>query len=344
MSNELGADAQKVVERVQKLLTLAANNQNAEEAASATAKAQELLAAYNLDMAAVEEASGKRSGKREDAKLKGGVYQYQRDLWGAVAELNFCLYWTQKAGGRQERRKRDSWSGEMVTRSVYVTWYQHRVVGRMVNTAASKAMAQYLEQAIERLLRERLGDKPGANKSYVTKMLFSRWAVSFREGAAASVIEKVYERRREFLNEETRKKHEVEKKAREAGREGVSTATALTLHTYIDQETDANMDFLYGEGWSAKQALERAERARKAKEADDAYTAWALANPEEAAKEEAKRQKESRSRSSRRTRSFSSGGKQYDADAYYTGVDAGKNISLDLQTSDRKDSGRLTHG
>lgn len=339
--SELDAEVQKVVERVQKLLTLAANNQNAEEAASATSKAQELLASYNLDMAAVEEASGKRSGKREDAKLKGGVYQYQRDLWGAVAELNFCLYWTQKVSDKVERRKRDTWTGEMKTRLVWASWYQHRIVGRMVNTAASKAMAQYLEQAIERLLRERLGDHPGANKSYVTKMLFSRWAVSFREGAAASVIEKVYERRREFLNEETRKKHEAEAAARAAGREGVSTATALTLHTYIDQETDANMDFLYGEGWSAKQALQRAERARKAKEADDAYTAWALANPEEAAKEEAKRQKEERKRSSR-----GGGGstKYYDPDAYYSGVDAGKKISLDLQTSDRKAAGRLTHG
>ena len=204
-------------------------------------------------------------------------------------------------------------------------------------------MAEYLEQAIERLLRERLGDQPGANKAYVTKMLFSRWAVSFREGAAASVIEKVYERRRHLLNEETRKRHEAEKRAREAGRDGVSTATALTLHTYIDQETDANMDFLYGEGWSAKQALARAERARKKKEADDAYTAWALANPEEAAKEEAKRKEEERKRSNRRSRSFSSC-KQYDASAYYSGVDAGKKISLDQQTGTNKPTGRLTHG
>lgn len=342
--SELGAEAEKIVERVQKLLTLAANNQNAEEAASATSKAQELLAAYNLDMAAVEEAAGKRSGKREDAKLKGGVYEYQRDLWRAVAHLNFCLYWTQKTGEWGERRKRDEWSGEMVTRKVWLRGYQHRIVGRMVNTAATKAMASYLEQAIERLLRERLGDQPGANKSYVTKMLFSRWAVSFREGAAASVIEKVYERRRELLSEEKRKKMDAEKAAREAGREGVSTSTALSLHTYIDQETDANMDFLYGEGWSAKQALERAERARLQKEADDRYTAWAEANPEEAAKEEAKRQKEERKRSSRRTRSYSSGGKQYDASAYYSGVDAGKKISLDQQTESRKDAGRLTHG
>lgn len=342
--SELGAEAEKIVERVQKLLTLAANNQNPEEAASATAKAQELLAAYNLDMAAVEEASGKRSGKREDAKLKGGVYEYQRDLWRAVAQLNFCLYWTQRTGGWEDRRKRDEWSGELRLQKVWKRGYQHRLVGRMVNTAASKAMAQYLEQEIERLLRKRLGDEPGANKSYVTKMLFSKWAVSFREGAAASVIEKVYDRRREFLSEERRKKMEAEAAARTAGREGVSTATALTLHTYIDQETDANMDFLYGEGWSAKQALERAERARKEKEADDAYTAWAEANPEEAAKEEAKRQKESRSRSSRRTRSYGGGGKEIDRSAYYSGMDAGKSISLDLQTSDRKAAGRLTHG
>ena len=340
--SEFSPEVQGILEKVQKLLNLAAKAGSEAEAASATSKAQELLTTYNLDMASVEEASGVKSGKREQEKLAGGVYEYQRTLWGYVAELNFCLYWTSKSVKWTEKRVRDSWTGEMVTKEVRTRTWKHALVGRTVNVAATKAMATYLEQAIERLLRERLGERPGANKSYVTKMLFSRWAVSFREGAAANIQERIWKRRADVIAEDLRKKLEAEERARAAGRDGVSTATALTISTYIDQETDANMDFLYGEGWSAKQALERAERARKAKEADDTYTAWAKANPEEAAKEEAKRQKESRARSTRRS-SFSSG-KQIDSSAYYSGYDAGKQISLDQQVNDPKPAGRIGHG
>lgn len=48
-------DLAKVTERVRKLLNLATKNPNEAEATAAAAKAQELLVAYNLDMATVEQ-------------------------------------------------------------------------------------------------------------------------------------------------------------------------------------------------------------------------------------------------------------------------------------------------
>ncbi|MGO8918326.1 MAG: DUF2786 domain-containing protein [Stellaceae bacterium] len=56
----------KALDIIQKLLNLAAKAGTPEEAASANAKAQELLAKHKLDAALVERASG-GSGQREDA-------------------------------------------------------------------------------------------------------------------------------------------------------------------------------------------------------------------------------------------------------------------------------------
>lgn len=333
MTQHLTDEQRTVIDKVEKLLRLASRNTNEQEAALAASKAQELLTAYNLDMAAVEQSSGASSGAREDAKLKGGVYQYQRHLWCSVADLNFCLYWCRQRWETVKRRKR-SWDGTMREREVEKRFWEHRVVGRKVNVTATRAMASYLEQAIERLVRERLN---GQNN-----MLFSRWAVSYREGAAANIMERIWDRRRHLMDEEKRKQQAAEAAARAAGRDGVSTATALTIATYSTQEDDANYDFIYGEGTSARWAADRAERARKAKEAEDAYTAWAQANPKEAAKEEAKRKRDEE-RAARR-RSGSSGGKEQDLSAFYAGYDAGKKVSLEPQVNDPKSSRRIAHG
>jgi hypothetical protein len=334
---ELSEEQRSVVAKVEKLLRLADKNPNAAEAASATAKAQELLQAYNLSLAMVEQGSG-GSGAREKAMLKGGVYQYQRDLWKAVAELNFCLHWNRRKWEPYQRTVK-SWDGtkRQVTDEKRV-WI-HCLVGRTVNTASTRAMATYLEQAIERLLRERLGPNQ-------TNMLFSRWAVSYREGAAHNIIQRIYKRRRELLKEEERKRRDAEAAAVAATRAGVSTATALTLSTYIDKETDANMDFIYGEGWSAEQAAERARRAKAEAEAEAEYAAWAAANPEEARREEEKARKREEAEEKRRARRGSGdSGKQYDAGAFWAGNDAAKKVSLDQQVdTGSAPRGRLSHG
>lgn len=86
---DLTDEQRKAIEQVEKLLRLAGKNQNENESAAAAAKAQELLLKHNLDMSIVEQNSGASSGKREDIKFAGGLYHYQRELWGAVAKLNF---------------------------------------------------------------------------------------------------------------------------------------------------------------------------------------------------------------------------------------------------------------
>ena len=336
-TQELSPEAIKAVEQVEKLIRLAGKNPNQNEAAAATAKAMELLARYNLDMSVVEQNSGASSGKREDAKFEGGLYQYQRDLWKAVAELNFCLYWnqytwdeTRVSKSRRQRRLRayDAEHGtKLADRGGYK--FQHRVVGRVVNTTMTRTMAEYLLGAIERLTRERYPEP---------SQFYTRSATSYREGLAEAVIDKLAERRREILRKEQREARAAKKAAEKMQRAEVSTATTLILSSYVKSEEDANIDFVYGEGTSARWAQEEAENAEARRKAREEYTAWAKANPEEAAKKEAERRK------ARRT-SWNAGmggdRKQRDHSAYYQGMDKGKEISIEPQTDRRRNAGML---
>jgi len=334
MSDQLTAEVQAIVDKVEKLLRLAAKNPNEAEAASATAKAMELLAAYNLDMGTVER-NGGETGKRADELLNGGYYEWERDLWRAVARLNFCLYWSQitfspMSGGKVEKYVRVE--GERFSKLVQgVNQHQHRVVGRTVNIAATKAMAGYLQNAVQRLTRDRCreGRIP----------VRSPWANSFREGVTDRLTYRIYERRRHLIAEEEQKRRDAEEAAVAAGRSGVSTGTALTLSTYVDQEYDENVDFVFGKGTSAKWAAERAQRAAAEKAADEEYTRWAAANPEKARREEQKRKEKAAKQAERDRRKNTKFVK--DLGAYYAGRDAAEAVSLDPQADTFKPAGLL---
>lgn len=313
-------DAQrKAIEQAEKLFRLAGKNSNEHESAAATAKAMDLLAKHNLDMSILEQNSGASSGKREDTKFEGGLYQYQRDVWSAVAKLNFCFYWNQYNYDKEKSAKRG--------RASYR--FQHRVVGRTVNVVSTKNMAVYLLGAIERITRERYPDP---------SQFFTRSANSFREGLAETVIGKIYDRRRHLIREDERRQREAKRAAEKMERQGVSTSTTLTLSTLRKSEHDANTDFLYGEGTSARWAQQEADNAAEQERKDREYTAWAKAHPEEAAKKEEERRK------ARRT-SWNAGmgtdRKQRDYSAYYDGQDKGKAISIDQQAGERKVAGVL---
>ena len=301
MNQDLSPEALKTIETVRKLMNLANKNPNPEEAASAAAKAQKLLAEHNIQMSMVEEATGAKEGKREKAKMLGGMYTYQRELWTAVAELNFCLYWNQQTWEKRKvEEKADDWSpgfwNEKLQRYTqyrtvekYARTWRHTLVGRIINTQSTVMMAQYLEGAIERLLIDRLKERHGTEQP--NSQRFSSWAVAYREGAVYDLTQRLEEKRQGLIDEMEKAAREAEARAREAG---ASLSTTLSLELLAQSERDANMDHLYGEGYSAKKRAERAERARIRAEEEAAYAKWAAENPEEAAKEEAKRLEEAR--------------------------------------------------
>ncbi len=340
LGTELSEEAEKAVALAEKLLRTA--GRNPEEAAGYVAKAQEILAAHNLDMAAVEEFGEGGQGKRAEQKLKGGYFQFQRDLWGAVARLNFCLYWNQvyvertklwvNDGGRFARRFKDKRA------------YQHRVVGRQVNVRLTIAMAQYLEEAIERILRERIEEN--------NEQFRGQWATSFREGAADCITDKIFERRQQIISEQAKAARETQRAAHAAGMPGASTGTGLTLSTLAEQEKAANLDFLYGEGWSAKQSKAAAEyKARQAaakKAAEDSYTAWAAAHPEEVARDKREAEARERKNAAARERYYQNHGYREkvsvykgDYSAFRAGREAAEKIGIDPQTRGSRSAGNI---
>jgi hypothetical protein len=331
-------DLEKVTATVQKLLNLAAKNPNEHEAASATARAMEMLAAYNLDLSTLEQ-GGETSGKREDSRVRGGMYTYERELWDQIASINFCMYFSTRTITHVKGTV--GWSSQPQYTGKRKISFQHRIIGRTVNATSTRVMAQYIQGTIERLVQERFP---------VNSQRFTSEAVAYREGMAEAVSEKLRKRRRAQQREQDEKAERDRAAAERAARAGVSTATALTIRDVLKSEAEANYDFLHGEGsWAEKEKRERewsegwekrrAARAAAEAAAEAAQAEWAAAHPEEAAKEEKKRLAKERAAeraASRRTgrwrgRSETPAERRQGSNYYYEGKDKGASISIDPQ-------------
>ena len=89
------AAPQSVIEKIQKLLALAGNNPNEHEAASAAAKAQEMLREHDLQMADVDVTMDPRTAgitqtERETLRQRGKPGGWKWDLYRAVAATSDC--------------------------------------------------------------------------------------------------------------------------------------------------------------------------------------------------------------------------------------------------------------
>lgn len=340
MSGEVTDEQRAGLARVEKLLRLAGKNPNEHEAAAATAKAMAMLADLNLTLASVDE-SGEGGGRRAEEKLVGGFYEFERDLWVRIGGLNFCIVWHQKSWVKRERIDAKSERILDPYRRTHILRGQFKIIGRLHNIMATRAMAEYLLGTIERLTRERLHETGVTER--INTQLRSRWAVSFREGIAAAVAEKLWDRRQEQIADERREAREAERRREEAASmEGTSTETTMTLSSLRKSEKDANMDFVMGEGWSVRQAQARVDAARRQREAEGEYTRWAEANPEEARKEEEAARRKERRRSSR---SWSSGPREKERDwgAYRAGREIGESVGIDRQAGQRRTAGSIGH-
>jgi hypothetical protein len=364
MVKELDEGQKKVLRKIEALLRVADKGKDSEdahtanEAASAAAKAQELLVAYNLDASLLGGSDDK--GSREQQKLRGGFYQYQRDLWHEVAELNFCLHFMSGGYKRWEVKKRNpDGTFRMEKRSKWEK--RHRLIGRSVNVLATVNMGTYLQEAIERLVTEQLKEKGLDNAAR-----WSAWNVAFREGAAETIIYKLSQRRREMLREEERKEREAREAAVRAAGADVSTSTALSLASVVQSERDLNRDHLYGlepgttAAQRAQRAAEMAAEAEARRRAEEEYTRWAAENPEEAraqeeaAREERRKQAEKDRKREEYNASRRTGGGRYwgsetsaerrqNSSAFYMGREAAEKIGLDPQMG-RGSERKLTHG
>lgn len=196
------------------------------------AKAQEMLAAYNLEMHDVT--GQKTDNKRNDKQRKGGLYTWQRKLWKAVAEMNFCYYLSVKG----------------LTKG---STYEHRLIGSHANVIATELMAEYLQTTIEKWAQRWA-------KEMHYKSVFVQEAIAYREGMTFTITGKLQDRRAAKIREAE------ELKAQEAARAAQgSTSHALTIVDIISSEADFNNDYL--NNWELGTTAHKRHEAKLAEEA-----------------------------------------------------------------------------
>lgn len=212
-----GADVDTVIRRIQKILnfTKAGATHSEAEADNAMKMAQKLAMAHNLDLAQIEAAQNKTANapiiERVKDKVAGrAVYNWQRQLAKYVAEAWFCYYMVSerqewrpahvKHKGKTytaEERSALTWEERRVIESEgewkdgrYQNTKAHIFVGRLGNVMTAQLMFQYLTQVIEDSL-------PITDNS----QRLSRSAVSWREGCADRLCERLAQRRADLIKE-----------------------------------------------------------------------------------------------------------------------------------------------
>ncbi len=127
----------KVIDRIKKLLALAGNNPNENEAEVAMKRAHRLLAEHNLDLAdmTASESAGQEPYTKEHQDFKWRFRPYGRTIAAAIAELYFCKMFY----SRQEKLDHYTFVGretnvavaKMISESVCATLVAQARVGAM---------------------------------------------------------------------------------------------------------------------------------------------------------------------------------------------------------------------
>jgi Protein of unknown function (DUF2786) len=144
------SSSEKLADRIRKLLALAGNNPSEAEAAAAMERASALMADHNLTMAQVETLGTDDERVQEWEEASGRRQTWARDIWDAVAKSNFCFYCFHTAG--YGFHLRPVGGGRVV--GVKHKNDLHIVIGTRGNVDATKVMASYLVETVERLARE----------------------------------------------------------------------------------------------------------------------------------------------------------------------------------------------
>lgn len=320
---------ESIIRKIQKLFDMAKRTRNNDgtsnenQASAAMAKAQELLAKYNLQVHQVEDARIKTGvnaeveAVREKKKInKSAMYEWSQRLWRTLAEANFCFHWVSEVS--EPYNKVDKWTGQKVEKHRYVK--RHFVLGREENVIAVEAMGEYLCETIEDLL------------PYPNNERLSTSAVSWREGCADRLIRRITEQAERAKSEGI-----------PATPENSTASTAIVVRSTYDAEYQANYDFKQGRKGAYAEMQERhAKWDLEWKARQDAIRlAREQETPEQRAarlKAEAKQAEKDARRSERywdaQQRQQDRKDARKDWNAYHRGGEAGKTINLDKQVKD----------
>jgi hypothetical protein len=230
---------EKIIRQIQLLLNLANAGKHSkdkateQEALTAMAKAQELLAKYNVDISVVgqrPEPGSPVDAKREQAKsARTAQYDWQEKLMKAICEANFCWHWITEV-----------WETERVMRGGKVKKFdrphkmrRHVVLGSEVNRTVVEMMYGYLIDTIEGLL-----PYPNAER-------LSNDAHIWRRGCVDRLCERIKEKAKRMGEIDPTQNTE-------------SQTTALAIRSVRDSEYMANYDARYGAGAYARRKEQEA--------------------------------------------------------------------------------------
>lgn len=321
-----------IIEKIKKLFAMAqrhVNNDgssNEAEASAAMARAQELLAKYNLDLKAVEDAQVKDAqavpgGPREKTQInRSAQYRWQQEFWSALAKANYCWHWvvTVQEEHYSSRTGRD-----------YRNAKRHVILGSAANVAAVTVMGEYLTEVIERLLPYKANER------------LSRSALSWREGCAQRLIERIEEKLAQMKREGVR------------DAAGNVTCTALAVQDLHEKEYAANYDAQYGAGAYARMKKRDAEwtvqmEARRKEQEEERARQLAGETPEQRTKREkaearaaAKQQARAARYWERQRHKARREAARRDIAAYARGAQTAESVNLDAQVKAGKDKERL---
>jgi len=312
-----------VVRKIQLLLQLAERAEgNEAEASAAMAKAQDILARYNLDLATVQDkvvVGGTNISKAEVVREKresrrNATYAWTHVLYCAVAEANYCKYWTADSKVESEKMGRVRWVK------------RHKVLGRVENTTVVLMMGDYLYATIMRLL------------PYDKSSWLSSDAIAWCDGCVERLAERIKE------------KAEAQRTPDYAAQGEAGYSTALAIRSMAEAEDIGNYDAEHGKGaWARK--LERdakyaedsklwvAEQQERATRMELELAArLAAETPQERAKREKAEARERKRREEyserywdRQDRKAWKESHRRSSDAFKSGVKAGGSIGIDAQ-------------
>lgn len=316
----------KVLERLAKLLALAADGGATEaEAQAAADKAAALMRQHNLTAATLEQAGAAAEGRVRQRTTGRAMYEWQRQLMRVCAQVNFVL-------------------ALRITPIKGVDKGGYRLIGRESNVIACTGLFDYLCDAIARLASDAVsGDR--------TKIM-SRYAVSFREGCASRLRQRLEQRHDQWMQEQEREAREA-RAARGHPSAATGNALVVVMRDWAQEEADLNADLR----WGREPGTTAAERARGAAQWEADREARELRWAADAASEEARRaglteaQRRAEDEKNAREQARYEERRQRESDRYWArrslaghvaGMKAGENVGLDEQVGQSKAPDQIT--
>lgn len=241
----------KLVLKIKKMLALSKGGTTEGEADNAAKMAQRLMMENNISMAQVDSIGGEtqEGGKRSKQRRKGNaMYKFQQTLMAACADVNFVYQEVRYEYTNGHRRAKG-----------------YTLIGREANVVATQVLFDYLASTCENLGIEYV--------DHDNRRRMSIEALSFKEGVADRVAERLRTRHEQQIAAQKKEARERNAAARHPSAAG--TALVVVMEDYEQAERDRNNDIRLGkpDGYTAQRRLMQSRDAEINQAVDDAVTA-----------------------------------------------------------------------